>query len=98
MFYLRICPGRYLAFAEVWLTVSSVLATLEISNWVDPKTGEVDHPSGEYVKGYGLYTFHTFIMSEFLSMLDSRYPKPFKCLIKPRSKEAEELIRSLETA
>ena len=98
MFYFRICPGRYLAFSSVWLTASSILTTMEISNWVDPKTGEVDIPNGEYVKGFGLCTFNAFLRSGLLIMLIFRYPKPFKCSIKPRYKEAEELIKSLETA
>jgi hypothetical protein len=70
---------------------------MEILNWVDPKTGEVDIPSGEYNKGFTLYTFNTFTRSRLLIMLTPRYPKPFKCLIKPRYQEAEELIKSLET-
>jgi hypothetical protein len=97
IFCFRICPGKYLAFSSVWLTVSSILATMEISNWVDPKTGEVNIPSGEYTKGFALYTFDTFPRSRLLIMLTPRYPKTFKCLIKPRYKEVEELINSLET-
>jgi hypothetical protein len=29
--YLRICPGRHMAFSFIWMTVAAILATLEIA-------------------------------------------------------------------
>ncbi|KAJ7607961.1 cytochrome P450 [Roridomyces roridus] len=46
----RICPGRHLAMATLWLTITSILATLEIKKAVD-KDGEVIEPSYEYFPG-----------------------------------------------
>jgi hypothetical protein len=69
----RICAGKALAFASAWLHVAAILATMDVRPYVDPESGEVQMPSGEY--SWGL----------------AAYPKP-------RSKEAEALIRSLAMA
>ena len=45
---ISITASGHFAFASVWLTVAGILTTVEISNWVDPVTGEVDVPRGEY--------------------------------------------------
>jgi hypothetical protein len=29
--YYRVCPGRYMAFSSVWMSIAAILATLEIS-------------------------------------------------------------------
>ena len=29
--HLRICPGRYMAFSSVWMSIAAILATLEIA-------------------------------------------------------------------
>ncbi|KAF8799127.1 cytochrome P450 [Phlegmacium glaucopus] len=71
----RICPGSHIAFATLWLTAASVLATLQLSKPVD-KDGRVIEPSREYRANAG------------------HQPVPFECIIKPRSKTAEGLIRS----
>lgn len=46
----RICPGRFLAMADVWLTVASVLAAFNIKKAVD-EYGRTIEPSGEYTPG-----------------------------------------------
>ncbi|KZT68589.1 cytochrome P450 [Daedalea quercina L-15889] len=73
----RICPGRYLASASLWISIASILSTLEIYKPLDDR-GNPIQPSGEYTTG--LVT----------------YPLPFKCGFKPRSRTAEELIRTAE--
>ena len=32
---VRICPGRHLAFASLWINIASILATFEISRATD---------------------------------------------------------------
>ncbi|KAF4616642.1 hypothetical protein D9613_008328 [Agrocybe pediades] len=71
----RICPGRYMAFSQIWIAVASLLAVYDIKKAVD-SNGRVIEPSHEYVSA--------LICT----------PKPFKCSITPRSKDAEALIRS----
>jgi len=71
----RRCPGRYMAFSSVWITVASILATMDITKTMDAN-GDVVEPTGEY------------------ESLTIQMPKPFKCSIKPRSKQAEALVRS----
>ncbi|KAF4616649.1 hypothetical protein D9613_008323 [Agrocybe pediades] len=71
----RICPGRYMAFSEIWIAIASLLAVYDIKKAVD-EHGRVIEPTHEYVTGL-VYA-----------------PKPYRCSITPRSKEAEALIRS----
>ncbi|KAK0199540.1 cytochrome P450 [Desarmillaria ectypa] len=73
----RICPGRHMAYASVWITVASILAAFTITKAVD-EDGKIIEPSDKFCTG--------------LVCL----PEPFKCSIKPRSKEAEVLICSSE--
>ncbi|KAG7440087.1 cytochrome P450 [Guyanagaster necrorhizus] len=73
----RICPGRHLAYASVWITVASILAVFDITKAVD-ENGMIIEPSDKVYTG--------------LVCL----PEPFKCSIKPRSKEAEDYILSSE--
>ena len=43
----RICPGRHMARASVWIAVVSMLASFDITKAAD-KDGLVIEPSGEY--------------------------------------------------
>ncbi|KIK65278.1 hypothetical protein GYMLUDRAFT_38711 [Collybiopsis luxurians FD-317 M1] len=64
----RVCAGRHLADAVVWLTIVTVLACFKINKPKDPKTGkEMDIPEN-YSDGPGVFS----------------YPLPFKCEITPR--------------
>ena len=42
-----ICPGRHIAWSLLWITVASMLATMNITKAVD-ENGVVIEPSGEY--------------------------------------------------
>lgn len=46
----RICPGRYLAQASVWMTVACILTAFEIVAPMD-ELGNPIEPSGEYTTG-----------------------------------------------
>nr|GAT47917.1 cytochrome P450 [Mycena chlorophos] len=46
----RICPGRHMAMASVWLSIASILATFKISKAVD-EHGETMEPTYEYLTG-----------------------------------------------
>lgn len=42
----RICPGRFFAMKSVWLTVTSILASMDITHAVD-EHGAVIEPTGK---------------------------------------------------
>ncbi|KAH9476853.1 Cytochrome P450 monooxygenase 98 [Psilocybe cubensis] len=71
----RICPGRYLAYSSIWITLASMLAVFDIEKATD-KDGNVIELTHEY----------------FPALIS--VPRPYECSIKPRSKEAEKLIRT----
>ncbi|KAI0325277.1 cytochrome P450 [Cubamyces sp. BRFM 1775] len=50
----RICPGRHLACASIWIAIASVLSTFTLSKAVD-EDGNVIEPSGEYLSGLVTY-------------------------------------------
>ncbi|KAI0659485.1 cytochrome P450 [Cubamyces menziesii] len=50
----RICPGRHLACASIWIAIASVLSTFTLSKAVD-ENGNVIEPSGEYISGLVTY-------------------------------------------
>lgn len=47
----RICPGRYMAYDSLWLTMVSVLAVFDISPSKNEK-GDSMMPTGEYDHGF----------------------------------------------
>ena len=46
----RVCPGRFMAHAAVWLAIVSVLSTFDISKAVDEDGNEIV-PAGEFIDG-----------------------------------------------
>ncbi|KAK5997064.1 Cytochrome P450 monooxygenase CLM2 [Cladobotryum mycophilum] len=73
----RICPGRYIAYDNLFITIARLLATFNISKAVDQQGRQIE-PKVEYTSG-----------------LVSR-PTYFPFNITARSKEHEELVRSME--
>jgi len=74
----RVCPGRWMAHAFVWVVVASVLSSFRIEKVV--RDGRVIEPTGAFSPG----------------ILAS--PEKFECSVKPRSKDAEALVRATATA
>ncbi|THU80027.1 cytochrome P450 [Dendrothele bispora CBS 962.96] len=50
----RICPGRHIAIASIWIAIASVLACYNIEKEVD-KHGNVIEPSGKWFSGPSLF-------------------------------------------
>ncbi|KAJ8091252.1 monooxygenase activity protein [Marasmius tenuissimus] len=74
----RVCAGRHLADAVVWLTIATVLACFKINKPKDPETGkEMDVPEN-YSDGPGVFS----------------YPLPFNCEITPRFEGSQGLAKS----
>ncbi len=46
----RICPGRHLATASVWIGIASTLSSFDLIKPVD-QYGNVIEPKGEYISG-----------------------------------------------
>ncbi|KAG5650875.1 hypothetical protein H0H81_010675 [Sphagnurus paluster] len=91
----RICPGRYMGFSAVWITIASLVAAFDIGKAVDAD-GNVIEPSYEYTTT-GLIQWVEFLYPLSMSLIEVRpvssAPLPFECSIKPRSPQAEILIR-----
>ena len=47
----RICPGRFLADANIWLIIANVLAVFDILPAIDPSTGREIAPKLEWTGG-----------------------------------------------
>jgi hypothetical protein len=96
--FFSICPGRYMAFSSVWIAVASIIAVFDITKAVD-ENGNVIEPSHEYSSSLVWYVKLLSIVQAlnlFHLVFPFSMPLPFECSIKPRSKDAEDLIRSSE--
>lgn len=47
----RICPGRFIADANAWLVIASILAVFDILPSIDPETGNEILPEFDWVNG-----------------------------------------------
>ena len=43
-YFLRVCPGKYIADATIWWVMANVLALFDISPYKDPITGQEETP------------------------------------------------------
>jgi len=91
----RVCPGRYLASTTLWVAMASILYTMNLSKATD-SAGNVIEPDVKINPDLPTLQYVSCRVSFFLFVC-SPFPRallPFDCSIKPRSKEAEDLIRS----
>ena len=95
----RVCPGRWMAHAFVWVVVASVLSAFRIEKVV--RDGRVIEPTGAFSPGILACVLSPgCICSPVSSKITSSYrsPEKFECNVKPRSKDAEALVRATATA
>lgn len=97
----RVCPGRWMAHAFVWVVVASVLSAFRIEKVV--RDGRVIEPTGAFSPGIlacVLFFFPGRVLFAASSKrtLSYRSPEKFECNVKPRSKDAEALVRATATA
>ena len=96
----RVCPGRWMAHAFVWVVVASVLSSFRIEKVV--RDGRVIEPTGAFSPG--ILACVVFLFSLDCSRRPQtssslyRSPEKFECSVKPRSKDAEALVRATATA
>lgn len=95
----RVCVGQYLADAALYLAISSLLATFSVSKAKDANGKEII-PEVSYTGFVGFVQFPLVDDDEFSNSLlaigfhsVSRHPKPFQCVVKPRSKKAVSVIQ-----
>jgi hypothetical protein len=91
----RICPGMYLAEASLYSCVSMSLSVFDIEKATEngvPITPVHENTSGIIRCVSDLTFFSLFFCLHQLIPLHDSYPKPFKCVIKPRSEKAMSLI------
>ncbi|GBE89486.1 hypothetical protein SCP_1601480 [Sparassis crispa] len=80
----RICPGLYFADNSAWIVISSVLAAFDICKPIRAD-GTAVEPQVEYT------TEGLARLTVLCSLLCSR-PRPFECVLRPRSEAAKALI------
>ncbi|RXW22176.1 hypothetical protein EST38_g3685 [Candolleomyces aberdarensis] len=81
----RACPGRYMAFSALWLAIASLIAVFDIEK-AKEKVKVVGEDGIEREEERTVELTHEYASSIVVT------PKPFKCVIKPRSGEKENLI------
>ncbi|RXW15357.1 hypothetical protein EST38_g10495 [Candolleomyces aberdarensis] len=81
----RLCPGRHMAFSLVWLAIASLVSVFDIEK-AKEKVRVVGGDGVEREEERTVELTHDYISAVSLM------PKPFKCVIKPRSKDKAYLI------
>ncbi|KAJ6472477.1 cytochrome P450 [Mycena sanguinolenta] len=76
----RICTGQYLADQSLWIAIASILATCTITDAVD-ENGNIIVPRTTMTDGLVRRVFDL-----------SSHPNDFRCVVSPRSPEAQALI------
>ena len=91
----RICPGMYLGEASLFACVATSLAVFNIEKAV--VNGIPVVPVHESTSGIIRFLpfFFCYMHERFLTAIPPSYPKPFQCVIKPRSQKAASLIADL---
>ncbi|KAJ3519719.1 hypothetical protein NMY22_g13072 [Coprinellus aureogranulatus] len=79
----RICPARYMAFDSIWLAIASLVYVFDLEKAKVKRRNANGEEVEEVVE----------LSHEYVSGL-AMMPKPFECVIKPRSQDKAELVRS----
>ena len=94
----RICPGRYMAYESLWISIISILATYDIQTTRDGNGQEII-PSEAYCDGFVRCvrpSNASVLCSQELMSFPFSHPLPFVCKIVPRSQKHANLIREAE--
>lgn len=94
----RICPGKDLADAGVWLAIANLIAAFNFAKKPDGKGGFID-VKDDYMPGIISYVFfsrlsYRLYVGPSLTPSFCRHPKPFRCNITPRLSTTAALIRA----
>lgn len=89
----RICPGRFLADANVWLVIANVLAAFDILPAIDPDTGaEILPEFGWSARGITVWAYCFIVRNEKVTSSFPSKLKPFGARIVPRSGHHARLV------
>lgn len=89
-FGARLCPGRFFARRSIWAIIAAMLAAFEIAPTEDGP------PEKGFASGLISCVVVVLEVNNDSRRVGGRYVKPFRCHIRPRSKEAASLVRSTE--
>lgn len=88
----RICAGMHFAEQSLFIITANVLAAFDIAAPVDAQGGPV-YPEVEMTSGLLSCVFFFFCEAWMADEVGGRHPVPFRCVVKPRSKLHEEVVR-----
>ena len=88
----RICPGRHFAAESAWYGIVCILSTFNLRKTKDDYGRDIE-PRVEFSTGLLRFAVSHRVVRVRLNLSFS-HPLPFECVIEPRSKEAEALIRA----
>ena len=93
----RICPGRYMAYENLWISIACILAVFDIDKAKDA-LGRPVPPSGKYVYGFTWCVGFSAPYHRRRPHADRErsHPEPFQCEIKPRSAEHQGWIQQTD--
>lgn len=90
----RLCPGRDLADASMFIAIATTLATCNISKPVDHEGKDIE-PIVEYCGGVIRYVRHvTWEITKLTLSTCSSHPSDFKCTVVPRSEKTAALVKT----
>ena len=92
----RVCPGRWLALDNIWLTVASILAVYDVVPAKDADGREVLPEEAFTTESVRCVARWRWRVSVLTARTDGSRPRPFKCAFVPRSEAALALIRQDE--
>jgi hypothetical protein len=86
-----ICPGKQFAEANIWLATATIVAALQIEKAKD-SAGNFITPDAAFAVGFVRYAIFGHLNEGGVLINVCSHPKPFDCMIKPRSENASVLI------
>ncbi|KAF4597210.1 hypothetical protein EYR40_007662 [Pleurotus pulmonarius] len=89
----RICPGRHLAYASIWIAVTTILSTLNITRKKDEHGNNIPLRL-EFSSGITKWAHHFGLPDMFTHLRFHSHPKPVPCNISPRSEAAAHLVQA----
>ena len=93
----RVCPGRYLADASLWIAMASILATLDVTKAIGDDGKEITPPL-KFISGIARYRSTQPVLRLNTESACGSHPAPFRCNIKPRDLAAQSLLAEIDTS
>ncbi|KNZ76528.1 O-methylsterigmatocystin oxidoreductase [Termitomyces sp. J132] len=88
----RICPGRFLSDDNLWMSIATMLATVNFSKALDEDGKDIIPDATTVYSGVTKLVFY-FIHIPGVTIILNSHPKSFKCCIKARNPAAQEVLQ-----